>query len=96
MNNECLFCKELDIKLTSSERALEEVLEHLGLSQESLKEEIYRYQEADPLAWEELQKEETLAKEKLEMSLAQLPDPKAALAKRRTLRCVQPHWMFVK
>ena len=96
MNNESVFFKELDIKLSSSQRVLEELLEQLGLSQESLEEEVHRYQETDPLVWEELQKEETLAKEKLEMTLAQLPEPKTTLAKRRTFRGVQPHWVFVK
>ncbi len=96
MQNESLFLKELEIKISSNKRAFFDVLEHLNLAQEDLEEELRQLEETDPQVWEELQKEETLAKEKLQMALAQLSDSRSTAAKRRILRGVQPHWMFVR
>lgn len=96
MQKEMFFLKELDIKLSSNQRAFTDLLGECAFSPEDWEEELRQLQQMDPLAWEELQKEEIEAQEKLQRALAQVTDPQQTAAKRRVWREVQPHWVFVK
>lgn len=88
--------KELTIHLEALERNYQDVLNHLSMTSEQLKEFMENPNNFSVEAWEELQQEKEQMEQLLKLQFAQINNPQQIKKKYSERGTIQQNWLFVR